>query len=108
MPECPEVHIGRVVLPGEDYGRIQRAVDAGNNPWRLSPVRTAQVVGTQHLGLRTDDVYSLMRQYVDSGSGLRHALVHVQHKNCDFIVDLFQPERQGAKGIWVIEDVSPV
>ncbi|MDQ0191325.1 hypothetical protein JI721_14120 [Alicyclobacillus cycloheptanicus] len=108
MPECPEVHIGRVEIPGEDYARIQQAADQGRNLWRLSPVRTAQVVGTEHLGLRANDIYTLREQYIESGSGLRHAVVEVTHGPCRFLVELYQPERQGSRGIWVVEDVTPL
>ncbi|MBX6352780.1 MAG: hypothetical protein IRZ10_05540 [Thermoflavifilum sp.] len=103
---CPEVRTGRVVIPGEDYRRIQEAVDRGQNLWRLSPVRTAQVVGTTHLGLRPTDSYTLVEQYRDAGDGLMHAVVRVRHRHCVFLVELYQPERQGPRGIWVVESVT--
>ncbi|MCL6636491.1 MAG: hypothetical protein K6T26_00970 [Alicyclobacillus sp.] len=105
MP-CPEVVTGRVEILGEDYQRIQQAVDAGQNLWRLSPVRTAQVVGSRHLGLRPDDAYTFVEQYRDAGSGLMHAVVRVQHRGCTYLVELYQPERQGPRGIWVVESVT--
>lgn len=105
---CEEVVTGTVVIPGEDYARIQRSVDKGQNMWRLSPVRTAQEVGTVHLGLRMNDAYTFVEQYRDTGSGLMHAIVRVKHKSCRYLVDLFQPERQGSKGIWVVESVTEV
>jgi hypothetical protein len=103
---CPEVKTGSVEIPGEDYDAIQRSVDRGQNLWRLSPVRTAQVVGTQHLGLRMNDVYTFVEQYYDPGSGLQTAVVRVQHNTCTFLVELYQPERQGARGIWVVQSVT--
>lgn len=45
MANCPEVVTGHAEVAGEDYLRIQKAVDQGRNLWRLDPVRTAQVVG---------------------------------------------------------------
>lgn len=108
MPECPEVHIGRVEIQGEDYQRIQQAVDRGMNLWRLSPVRTAQVVGTANLGLRPTDRYTMIEQYKDAGSGLYHAVVRVEHEPCSFLVELYQPEKQGPRGIWVVETVTPL
>ncbi|CAM3700627.1 hypothetical protein [Alicyclobacillus pomorum] len=105
MP-CPEVSTGFVELPGENYHRIQQAADAGRNLWRLSPVRTAQEVGTRNLGFRPDDVYTFVEQYFDPGSGLQHAVVRVRHRTCTYLVELYQPERQGPKGIWVVQQVT--
>ncbi|GMA49631.1 hypothetical protein GCM10025857_09880 [Alicyclobacillus contaminans] len=105
MP-CPEVSTGFVELPGENYERIQAEADAGRNLWRLSPVRTAQEVGSRNLGLRPDDVYTFVEQYYDPGSGLQNAVVRVKHRNCTYLVHLYQPERQGQRGIWVVQDVT--
>ncbi|MFD1673351.1 hypothetical protein [Alicyclobacillus fodiniaquatilis] len=102
---CPEVITGSVVIPGEDYERIQRAAANGQNLWRLSPVRTAQEVGTIHLGLRTNDAYTFVEQYRDTDSGLMHAVVRVKHRSCTYLVELYQPEQQGRGGIWVVESI---
>lgn len=105
---CPEVVTGRVEIPSENYRRIQSAVDKGRNTWRLSPVRTAQEIGAQHLGLSTNDAYTFVQQYVEAGSGLHHATVRVVHRSCTYLVGLYQPERQGPQGIWVVQDVTEV
>lgn len=105
---CPEVVTGRVEIPNENYERIQAAADRGKNLWRLSPVRTAQEVGTVHLGLRPNDVYTFVQQYVDTGSGLNHAVVRVTHKSCTYLVELYQPIRRGPKGIWIVTEVTEV
>ncbi|MBX5436932.1 MAG: hypothetical protein IRZ33_06915 [Alicyclobacillaceae bacterium] len=106
--DCPEVVTGRVEIPGEDYERIQRAADRGVNRWRLDPVQTARVVGSTHLGLRPDDTYEFVEQYIDAGSGLQQAVVRVQHGPCSYLVELYQPERQGPSGIWVVQTVTPI
>jgi hypothetical protein len=103
---CPEVVTGRVEIPDEDYGRIQAGVDAGQNPWRKSPVRTAQVIGTKHLGLRSTDSYTFVEQYRDRGSGLQQAVVRVKHKQCYYLVELYQPIKQGPQGIWIVQEVT--
>lgn len=105
MP-CPEVQTGHVEVPGEDYAEIQRAVDAGQNLWRLSPVRTAQVVGSRHFGLSPNDAYTLVERFYDPGSGLQHAVVNVKHQRCTFVLTLYQPEKQGSRGIWVLESIE--
>ncbi|KPV43359.1 hypothetical protein [Alicyclobacillus ferrooxydans] len=107
MP-CPGVTTGRVEVPGEDYGRIQQAVDSGKNLWRLSPVRTAQVIGTRNFGLRERDSYTFVEQYYDPGSGLQHAVVRVRHQSCTYLVELYQPIKQGQKGIWVVTEITEV
>ncbi|GLV13487.1 hypothetical protein Heshes_11710 [Alicyclobacillus hesperidum] len=107
MP-CPEVVTGHVAIPGEDFERIQRSVDRGQNMWRLSPVRTAQEVGIVHLGLRMNDVYTFVEQYRDADSGLMHAVVRVKHRNCTYLVNLYQPQKQGPGGIWVVESVTEI
>lgn len=105
MP-CPEVKTGHVEIAGEDYLKIQKAVDAGQNQWRLSPVRTAQVVGSRNLGLSPNDAYTLVERFVDPGSGLQHAVVNVKHQRCTFTATLYQPVTQGQHGIWVVETVD--
>lgn len=105
---CPEVVTGRVAIEGEDYSRIQQHVDEGKHAWRLSPVRTAQVVGTRHLGLRKTDSYTFVEQYYDRDSGLQHAVVRVQHGECEYLVELYQPEKHGPRGIWVVVEVIEI
>lgn len=107
MP-CPEVQTGRVEISGENYERIQLEVDQGRHLWRLSPVRTAQVIGTRHLGLRPNDSYTFVEQFYDRGSGLNYSVVRVHHKSCSFLVELYQPQTQGQKGIWIVHSVTPV
>src|SRR5579875_2621912 len=105
MP-CPEVVTGYVEIPNEDYTLIQQSVDQGKNLWRLSPVRTAQEVGSKHLGLRTNDSYTFVEQYRDTDSGLMFAVVRVKHRNCTYLVELYQPVKQGKNGIWIVHMVT--
>ncbi|WP_245530708.1 hypothetical protein [Alicyclobacillus acidocaldarius] len=107
MP-CPEVVTGHVAIPGEDFRRIQEAALRGQNLWRLSPVRTAQEVGTRHLGFRMNDIYTLVEQYRDADSGLMYAVVRVKHRDCVYLVRLYQPVKQGPGGIWVVESVVEI
>jgi hypothetical protein len=107
MADCPEVVTGRVEDPAEDYIRIQQAVDRGRNLWRLDPVRTAQVVG-KLFGLEETDRYTLVQRYYDPGSGLQQATVRVEHGPCKYLLDLYQPVKQGPKGIWVLQSITPL
>lgn len=105
---CPEVVTGNVELYGEDYIRIQQAVSSGKDLWRLSPLRTAQEVGSTKLGLSLNDAYTFVEQYRDPDSGLQHAVIRVKHRTCKFLVELYQPVKQGKGGIWVVETVTPL
>ncbi|MCX7569992.1 hypothetical protein OS242_08440 [Tumebacillus sp. DT12] len=97
--------VGYVALAGEDFIRVQNYVDRGGNPWRLDPVETARVVGAAKLGFSKTDPFWLRGTYVDSGSGLFHALVWSRHKTCVFLLELYQPVKQGRGGIWAVERV---
>jgi hypothetical protein len=101
-----DVYTGAVIIPGEDYQRIQQLVDNGQHFWRLSPVRTAQEIGTVHLGFRTRDAYTFVKQYPDADSGMMYAIVRVKHLTCTYLVELCQPEKQGKGGIWVVTSVT--
>lgn len=103
---CPEVTQGSVAIPGEDFIYIQDFVNRGGNPWRLNPVETAKVVGTSKLGLNPADIFVLFSKYVDFGSGLHHAVIHVHHGPCRFLMDLYQPVKQGPGGIWAVQTVQ--
>ncbi len=105
MP-CPEIVTGDVELPNENYIGIQKAADNGKNVWRLSPVRTAQEVGVAHLGFRTNDSYTLIEQYRDADSGLMHAVVQTKHRSCTYLIELYQPVKQGKTGIWIVQSVT--
>jgi hypothetical protein len=102
---CPEIVTGDVEIPNENYIQIQQTVDAGRNLWRLSPVRTAQEVGVKHLGFRTNDSYTFVEQYRDTDSGLMHAVVRVKHRPCTYLIELYQPVKQGKEGIWIVQSV---
>ncbi|WP_047150440.1 hypothetical protein [Aneurinibacillus tyrosinisolvens] len=102
---CSEVKQGHVAVP-EDFISIQQYVDLGGNPWRLNPVETARMVGTANLGFSPRDIFTLRGYYVDYDSGLNHALVDSVHAPCRFLIELYQPVRQGPRGIWAVERVT--
>lgn len=107
MASCPEVKTGNVGDPGEDFTWVQALVDQGKNPWRLDPVKTAQIVGTA-FGLEPSDRYTLIQTYYDPGSGLHYADVLVEHGPCRYLVELMQPVRQGAGGVWALQSITPL
>jgi hypothetical protein len=104
---CDEVKQGHAAVP-EDFLAIQQFVDNGGNPWRLNPVETARRVGVANLGFSPADIFHFESYYVDYDSGLNHALVRAQHGPCQFLIELYQPVRQGSPGIWAVESVTLV
>lgn len=102
---CDDVKQGHVAVPGEDFIRIQHYVDRGGNPWRLNPVETTKVVGTANLGFRASDRFTLRSHFMEYESGLWHSLVWAEHGPCLFQVELYQPVKQGRKGIWAVTRV---
>ncbi|WP_236693029.1 hypothetical protein [Aneurinibacillus tyrosinisolvens] len=102
---CREIKTGHVAVP-EDFISIQEFVDHGGNPWRLNPVETARRVGIAHLGFSPNDTFTFQGYYYDYDSGLNHALVRATHGPCRFVIDLYQPVKQGPGGIWAVETVT--
>ncbi|MFT9849071.1 hypothetical protein [Aneurinibacillus sp. REN35] len=92
----------------EDFLMIQYAVDHGDNPWRLHPVETARRIGIERLGFGVEDVFRFESQYLDYDSGLHRASIKAQHGGAFFLVELYQPVRQGATGIWAVAGVKPL
>jgi hypothetical protein len=102
---CRQVHTGHVAVP-EDFIAIQRFVDMGGNPWRHDPVETARRVGIAHLGFTSNYVFRFQQYYRDYDSGLNHALVQATNGPCLFLVELYQPVKQGRDGIWAVLHVT--
>lgn len=95
-----------MALAGENFIRVQNYVDRGGNPWRLDPVQTARTVGAAKLGFSRTDPFWLRGSYVEADSGLFHALVWARHQTCVFLIELYQPVKQGRGGIWAVERVT--
>lgn len=80
---------------------FQRAVDAGDEPWRLDPLEAARA-DTAELGFDAHDSMQLIR--ASGGS----ALVRAQHAGASYEIRLIQPARLGPTGIWVVVAVGRV
>jgi hypothetical protein len=80
---------------------VQRAVDAGDQPWRLDPLEVARADGTV-LGFAATDPMQLIDEKPGS------AQVRAQHAGASYDIQLVQPARLGVSGIWVVEAVRPV
>jgi hypothetical protein len=80
-------------------GQLQRAVDEGDQPWRLDPLAVARADGVA-LGLSASDTFELLQV----GAGV--ARVRAQHESVGYIIDLAQPALLGTTGIWVVVKVT--
>jgi hypothetical protein len=78
---------------------FQRAVDAGDEPWRLDPLEAARADAAV-LGFDAHDPMQLVE--ATRGS----ALVRAQHAGASYEIHLIQPARLGPTGIWVVEAVG--
>jgi hypothetical protein len=79
--------------------QFQRAVDAGDEPWRLDPIDAARADAAV-LGFEAHDPMQLL----ESGGG--SARVRAEHAGVSYEIRLTQPARLGPTGIWVVEAVG--
>jgi hypothetical protein len=80
---------------------VQRAVDKGDQPWRLDPLEVARADATA-LGFGPNDPMDLAQEQAGT------AQVRAQHAGNSYEIRLIQPARLGASGIWVITSVQLV
>lgn len=86
---------------------IQGSVDNGSGPWRLDPLAVATADGVA-LGFdQENDDFTLVSK-VDIGeySGTGEAIVEAVHGGVTYEIQLIQPIKQGATGIWAINSVN--
>ncbi len=81
--------------------QLQRAVDAGDEPWRLDPLEAARADAVA-LGLSATDPFQL----VSADAGV--ARVRAHHGQASYDIRVVQPARLGPTGIWVVERVSRI
>jgi hypothetical protein len=82
-----------------DFGKaepLQRAVDAGDEPWRLDPLEAGRADAAT-LGFAASDRMEL----AETGSG--SALVRAHHAGATYEMRLNQPARFGPTDIWVLK-----
>lgn len=85
----------------------QKAVEQGNNKWRLDPLSTAKTEGPLY-GLYVNGEYRLISpDDANEGSGTGEALVRHTYKGKVFDILLIQPVKTGPEGIWVINAIMP-
>jgi hypothetical protein len=79
---------------------VQRAVDTGDQPWRLDPLEVARADASV-LGFGPTDRMQLVEEKAGS------ARVRARHAGVTCDIQLIQPARLGPSGIWVVESVQP-
>ena len=77
---------------------LQRAVDLGDQPWRLDPLDFARADATV-LGFGATDPMELVEEKTGSSR------VRAQHAGATYEIRVIQPARLGRTGVWVVESV---
>ncbi len=83
---------------------LQKYVDNGKYPWRLSPVETARADNAGAYDLSTTDNFTLKDKNAAGGQ----ATVVVNKDGKNYQIRLVQPVTKGEKGIWAIVSIGPV
>jgi hypothetical protein len=79
---------------------FQRAVDGGDQPWRLDPLEVARA-DTAAFGFGPNDPMDLIQEQRGA------ARVRAQHAETNYEIRLIQPARLGPSGIWIVTSVQP-
>ncbi len=93
-----------------DTNRIttsQQATDAGKNTWRLNPASVALAENSGAFGLKSTDQYVVKSSDSDKGQAVVTASQSVDGQTKQYQIDLTQPGKKGATGIWTIVRISP-
>jgi hypothetical protein len=80
---------------------IQRAVDDGDQPWRLDPLEVARVDAVG-LGFSSTDRLQLVERRAGA------ARVRAGRAGATYDIDLIQPARLGPSGIWTVKSIRRV
>ncbi|WP_416061949.1 acyl transferase [Rhodococcus indonesiensis] len=82
-------------LTPEEAGELQRAVDEGSQPWRLDPSLVAQAFVADRFGWSDTEARMADPHTVEVTDRADGSIV---------VLQLRQPVREGADGIWVVTD----
>ncbi|WML62148.1 acyl transferase [Rhodococcus sp. AH-ZY2] len=80
-------------LTPEEAGELQRAVDEGSRPWRLDPSLVAQAFVADRFGWSDTEARTADPHTVEVTDRTDGSIV---------VLQLRQPVREGADGIWVV------
>lgn len=99
----PKGSIVSFILDNTKAAELQKAVDAGRFPFRLSPEETARSDASPVFGLAITDSFTLKNK--DENQGI--ATVMAAHESKNYLIKLIQPITKGSTGIWAIESIQP-
>lgn len=98
--------LGSIEIESIQTKNWQDEADKGKEKWRLDPVGAAQNEGPL-FGLYASGKYELIdKKDKGEGSGVGEARIRHTHKDETYEVKMIQPEKQGAEGIWVINNIE--
>ncbi|GEM_PF-605612 len=107
QPFYRDLRLGNVELNSNELEKEQQEADQGKRAWRLDPLATARKEGPLHR-LYVNGEYNLISQKTGEYSGTGEATVFHTFGGATYEVELIQPVKTGAGGIWVINSILPV
>lgn len=100
-----DIQLGAVEHQPAELEMTQKAVDQGQQPWRLDPYEVAKSEGIS-LGFTANDSFKLLsKKAMGEYSGTGEAEVEAVHNGVTYIIQLIQPLGPGQNSIWAINSV---
>lgn len=99
----PKGGIVSFILDSTKATDLQKAVDAGRYPFRLSAEETARSDAPKIFNIQITDSFVLRTKDENQGT----AVVVASHEDKNYLIKLNQPITKGAAGIWAIESIQP-
>lgn len=90
---------GSALAATDQISTWQRAADDGREVWRTDSLTAAQKLGLSY-GFDSTDDFSLESTDADQ------AVINAIHEGKKYTLTMYQPEKKGDGGIWVIRSIS--
>ncbi len=99
----PKGNIVSFILDNTKATELQKAVDGGRYPFRLSPEETARSDAPPVFGITLTDTFTVRAKDENQGT----ATVVISHEGKNYLIKLNQPVTRGKTGLWAIESIQP-
>lgn len=99
----PKGNIVSFILDNTKATELQKAVDGGRYPFRLSPEETARSDAPPVFGITVADTFTVRAKDENQGT----ATIVASHEGKNYLIKLNQPVTRGKTGLWAIESIQP-
>lgn len=99
----PKGNVVSFILDSTKATELQKAVDDGRYPFRLSPEETARSDAPPVFGIQVTDTFTVRAKDENQGT----ATVVISHEGKNYLIKLNQPVTRGKTGLWAIESIQP-